>query len=376
MIEWLWKRCDRRSVVGSGLLAALGTGVVLRGGLAGGQDPAPAHLGLADGHGAASTHHRHGVSHGAMSTVGEVDHARNGFDPHDILTNWEVGEVSTLPDGRRLREFTVTAVENEIEIAPGVMFPAWSYNGRVPGPTLRATEGDLVRVHFANGGSHRHSMHFHGIHSARMDGVPGAGDVAPGETFVYEFEVRPFGCHLYHCHSLPLKRHIHKGLYGVFIVDPDPTRHPEHAAAARSRLLGTPENSRWQEFVLVMNGFDTNFDEENEFYAVNTIPHAYAARPIRIDRARPVRIYLVNVTEFDPVNSLHLHGNFFDYYDTGTSLRPTEHTDTVMQCQAQRGILEFHFRGYEPGLHMFHAHQSEFVELGWMGFFDVVEGRP
>ncbi len=47
----------------------------------------------------------------------------------------------------------------------------------------------------------------------------------------------------------------------------------------------------------------------------------------------------------------------------------------IMQAQAQRGILEFHFHDFEPGMHMFHAHQSEFVELGWMGFFDVVEGR-
>ena len=97
---------------------------------------------------------------------------------------------------------------------------------------------------------------------------------------------------------------------------------------------------------MVMNGFDTNFDDENEFYAVNTIPHAYAKRPIRIDKRRPVRLYLVNVTEFDPVNSLHLHANFFDYYDHGTTLTPTLRTvDTIMQCQAQRGILEFSVRG-------------------------------
>ena len=138
-----------------------------------------------------------------------------------------------------------------------------------------------MRIHFANGGSHRHSIHFHGIHSARMDGVPGAGDIAPGEEFVYEFEARPFGCHLYHCHSVPLKRHIHKGLYGAFIIDPDPERHPEHREVARSRLLGSAENAAWQELVMVMNGFDTNFDEENEFYAVNTIPHVYAKKPIR-----------------------------------------------------------------------------------------------
>jgi FtsP/CotA-like multicopper oxidase with cupredoxin domain len=85
------------------------------------------------------------------------------------------------------------------------------------------------------------------------------------------------------------------------------------------------------------------------------------------------RLYLINITEFDPINSLHLHANFFDYFDHGTTLKPTLKTvDTIMQCQAQRGILEFSFRGFEPGMYMFHAHQSEFVELGWMGFFDVV----
>nr|MBA3526896.1 multicopper oxidase domain-containing protein [Sphingomonas sp.] len=137
-------------------------------------------------------------------------------------------------------------------------------------------------------------------------------------------------------------------------------------------LLGSPDNSKWQEFVLVMNAFDTNFDEENEVYAVNSIAHAYTKRPIVIARERPVRLYLINVTEFDPINSLHLHANFFDYYDHGTTLTPTLRTvDTVMQCQGQRGILEFSFKDHEPGLYMFHAHQSEFAELGWMSLFEV-----
>ena len=42
-----------------------------------------------------------------------------------------------------------------------------------------------------------------------------------------------------------------------------------------------------------------------------------------------------------------------------------------MQCQAQRGILEFTFERHEPGFYMAHAHQTEFVELGWMSLFDV-----
>ncbi|MCV3239762.1 multicopper oxidase domain-containing protein [Mesorhizobium sp. ZC-5] len=365
---WLRDRISRRGLLSGGLAAAGGTTICATS-VALGQSTHGQHKAAAAG-----PPPDHAGAHGAMITVGEVDDARNGFDPSVLLTEWDIGTVSRLPDGRTLRTFEVTAEDKEIEIAPGIMFPAWTYNGRVPGPSLRATEGDHLRIVFKNSGSHPHSMHFHGIHAARMDGVPGAGLIDPGDEFVYEFDARPFGCHLYHCHALPLKRHIHKGMYGAFVIDPDPARHPDQAEIARSRLFGTLENAGWQEFVMVMNAFDTNFDNENEVYAVNTVAHAFMKRPIKIVRDRPVRIYLVNVVEFDPINSFHLHANFFDYYEQGTTLVPTLRTvDLITQVQAQRGILEFTYRDHETGLYMFHPHQSEFTELGWAGMFDVVE---
>ena len=366
--HWILQKLSRRGLLSGGALAAAGAGLatVMRDGAAVAQS---GHAGHGSAAPAATPH-----AHGNMIAIGEVDNEQNGFDPSKMLTDWETGTVSQLPDGRTLRTYEIVAQDKEIEIVPGVFFPAWTYNGRVPGPALRATEGDRLRIVFRNESSHVHTMHFHGIHSARMDGVPGAGEVLPGGEFAYEFDALPFGCHLYHCHSLPLKRHIHKGMYGAFIIDPDPARHPEQAGIASSRRLGTPENKEWQEFVMVMNAFDTDMDGENEVYAVNTVGHHYSKHPIRIERGRPVRVYLVNITEFDPINSFHLHANFFDYYDTGTTLTPTLKTiDTVMQCQAQRGILEFTFKEHETGLYMFHAHQSEFAELGWMGMFDVVE---
>jgi FtsP/CotA-like multicopper oxidase with cupredoxin domain len=316
-------------------------------------------------------------AHGG-GTIGEVDHARNGFDPTAILDDWDFGRVSTLPSGQTLREYLIIAEDRSIEVAPGVFFEAWTYNGRIPGPTIRVREGDRVRVEFVNGGSHPHTIHFHGIHSSAMDGVPGqgAGNIAPGQSTVYEFDAFPFGCHLYHCHTSPLKRHIHKGLYGAFLIDPDPARHPDQRALAERRTVDGARAAGIRELLIVMNGFDTNLDGENEIYAANTVAFHYANHPIRIGTDDEVRLYLVNVTEFDPLNSLHLHANFFDYYDHGTTLEPTSRTiDTVAQIQAQRGILEFSYRGYEPGRYMFHAHQSEFVELGWMSLFDVVPGR-
>ena len=93
-------------------------------------------------------------------------------------------------------------------------------------------------------------MHFHGIHSARMDGIPGAGEIGAGEAFTYEFDALPFGCHLYHCHALPLKRHIHKGLYGAFIIDPDPRVIPDRrrcplAPSRHARERASGRSSSW-----------------------------------------------------------------------------------------------------------------------------------
>jgi FtsP/CotA-like multicopper oxidase with cupredoxin domain len=273
--------------------------------------------------------------------------APGGPDALDALT-YPPPPLAHAPG--RVREYQLVARDLDIEVAKGVWYAAWTYNGTVPGPVIRATEDDLVRVHFANAGSHPHTIHFHGIHPANMDGVFEV--VAPGEEFTYEFPARPYGMHLYHCHATPLKKHIAKGLYGAFIVDPPDLRPPA------------------QELVMVLNGFDTDGDGENNFYGVNGPAFYYARYPIRVRRSELVRIYLANLTEFDVINSLHLHGDFFRYYPTGSSDH-FEYTDTVMLCQGERGILEIEFAN--TGRFMFHAHQSEFAELGWMGFFDVVE---
>ena len=159
-----------------------------------------------------------------ISTTGEVldplyTVSTVEFDPDEYLRNFEYGRVSQ-EDGQTVREYTIIARDDQIqEISPGVFYNVWTYNGTVPGPTIRATEGDIVRIQFINEGSKQHTMHFHGIHPAEMDGVfeivgPGGGQ------FTYEFEAGPVGVHPYHCHVMPLEEHIVHGLYGVFIVDP------------------------------------------------------------------------------------------------------------------------------------------------------------
>lgn len=284
----------------------------------------------------------------------------HGYDPGNemtdglkaaiqALTDFNYGKASIRLDGRTLREYELVATDTEVEIAKGIKFPGWAYNGTIPGPTIRCTEGDIVRVKFWNGSSHPHSIHFHGIHAPKMDGLE---PVPSGSEFIYEFEAKPAGMHVYHCHIPPLVKHIHKGLYGNFIIDPKIPRKPA------------------QELNMVMNGYDLDLDGANEVYTVNGYAFAYHASPIQVRVGELVRVYLSNLTEFDLINSFHLHSNFYKYYEVGADpdARPVL-TDTIMQCQGQRGILEITFP--EPGKYMFHAHQSEFAELGWMGFFEA-----
>lgn len=285
-----------------------------------------------------------------MGTVGDV--SSDILDPDKYLTTADYGVVSKLPNGRTLRTYKINAVDKEIEIAPGVFFPAWTFNGQVPGPTLRATEGDRIRIEFTNSGTRPHSMHFHGFHPAAMDGAMLKQLVPVNGTFIYEFDADPVGVHLYHCHATPISQHIHYGLYGFWIVDPKEAREPA------------------KEMYMMMNGFDPNFDEENEIYAVNTVAFHYARHPIVVKRNELIRLYVGNMLEFDMINSFHVHATFFDYYPTGTKKEPRDFTDTIVQGQGERGILELRFPF--TGDYMFHAHKTEFAERGWMGIFRVI----
>jgi FtsP/CotA-like multicopper oxidase with cupredoxin domain len=273
-----------------------------------------------------------------------------GFDPMLYLSNFDYGQESKLGDGRTLREFKLVARDVNLEVAPGIIFPAWTYNGTVPGPTIRCKEGELVRIHFTNQSISEHTIHLHGIHAANMDG---AGElVKPGESYVYEFTAEPFGLQFYHCHVPPVTLHMNRGLFGVMIIDP---KKPRPTA---------------RELVMVAHGWDTNFDSKNEIYAVNGPANFYRDNPIPLRAGELVRVYFVNALEFDPINSLHIHANFFHVYRTGSKLTPDDYTDMITLAQAERCIVEFTYN--LPGRYMFHAHQNAFAELGWMGHFEVV----
>jgi manganese oxidase len=377
----------------------------------------------------------------------------------EYLTYFNCGHVSKNGNGQTVREFTLIVNENQkIPISDeGHVVVGWTFNNTIPGPTMRVTEGDLVRIKLINsaGNEHVHSLHTHSIHSAQVDGVSmggySGGGISPGNSFVYEFVASPYGVYPYHCHVDPIADHINRGLYGMMIIDP---KQP------RSQMI---------EYAMLMNGYDLDYDQEgqtsiipvthetegnmkhddgnqsteqlngteisrvistsdgqhkkvetvsntksqnsdlnnaeksssdntnrppsaglsgkteeneseapgeeerdNEIYTVNGKAFDYMKNPISLQTGKPYRIYLVNMLEFDLVNSFHMHGAMFNYITAGTDETPNFKTDLVTLSQGDRGIIEFQYD--YPGKYMFHAHVTEFTDLGWMGLFDVKQG--
>lgn len=327
-------------------------------------------------------------------TVSEYDKLKNCTTETDkrptsieYLTFFNCGHIVSNhnnSESQTTREFTLIVSENSsIPIASnGLIFsPAWTFNGTIPGPTMRVTEGDIVKIKVINPSesNHTHSMHMHSIHPGDMDGVEGpSGFIEPGQNFTYIFKAGPYGVYPYHCHVTPIDQHINNGLYGALIIDPK-----------------TPRQNM-SEMVMMMNGYDLDYEKEgvgpsriptpeeyredympqefehgNEVYTVNGKAFDYMENPIPIHQDTNYRIFLINMLEFDQVNSFHLHGNVFKYYPSGTSKTPSFINDILTLGQGDRGIVEFSYP--YTGYYMFHSHINEFSDLGWMGLFKVME---
>ena len=338
----------------------------------------------------------------------------------EYLTYFNCGQV-THEHGKIVRHFTLIVEENQkIPISyEGHMFDGWTFNGTIPGPTIRVTEGDLVRIRVinSNGNTNAHSFYAQPINygesnSFTKTGQPG-GTISPGRSFTYEFTAKPYGVYPYYCHVEPIADHINRGLYGMMIIDP---KEPRPEMEEMAMLLNgydldldlegptqLPPIESIEEPVtnLTMNSSSNNSaemnmsdmthptlsndeqtDEEstpreervNEIYTVNGKAFDYMMNPIVLHTGKPYRAYVINMLEFDSVNSIHVHGAMFDWYSAGTNKTTADFlTDIVTLAKGDRGIMEFAYS--YPGTFMFHAHQTLFTDLGWMGLFDV-RGNP
>ena len=250
-----------------------------------------------------------------------------------------------LVDG--VKVFEVTASVVQWEVAPGEFVEAYAYNGTVPGPLLRATEGDKIRIVLKNELPEPTVVHVHGpMLPNAMDGVPDVTQpvVNPGQTFAYEFEAKPSGTFLYHTHHNSVLQKS-KGLYGVLQIDPKDE-------------IKTYDREYFQVI-----------GELGGFFVINGKAFP-STDPIEAKLGERVRIRLVNLGEM--VHPMHSHG--FATKVVGTDGHPVPEAaqllkDTVTIGPGERYDLEF--VADNPGAWVYHCHilshvQNKGVEPGGM----------
>lgn len=247
------------------------------------------------------------------------------------------------------KEFNLTIFPIGITIAHNVSYSAWTFDGMVPGPILRANLGDRLIVNVKNSSPEPHSLHFHGTHDPNEDGwepIPAFGERT------YQIEAGPVGIHPYHCHVPPLIVHTGKGLFGTLLVDPPNQRERAH------------------EFVLTFSGWDTTNTGRNGFYTWNGIAGLYDRYPMKVPVGEKVRFYITNLLEREPVFTFHLHAQTFDIIRNLGSMKPDGHSDVVTLGPTERVVIEFTLR--KKGRYMFHPHQTHMAENGGMGWIVAV----
>jgi FtsP/CotA-like multicopper oxidase with cupredoxin domain len=285
---------------------------------------------------------------GAPTLYGHVHAPPDSLGPVDLDHQTFPPPPDDLPAGS-IREVEISVEERLIEVGSGVFVEAWTYNGTVPGPIVRAKQGDQLRVHMVNRTGNPHNIHFHGSHRPEQDGWE---PVPPGGETTYEIEAGPAGLHPYHCHTAPLAEHISRGLYGVMIVDPPGGRPPA------------------TEVALLLSGFSNDQIGRNGIVAWNGVAGFYHDFPIKVGVNDRVRVYLVNMLEHEPLASFHLHAQTFDVFPAGMGEQPVGREDTLVLGMGQRAIVEFTLP--TVGRYMFHPHQHWLAERGAMGWFAAV----
>lgn len=137
-----------------------------------------------------------------------------GADPTAVPTEPQ------KPDADGIVRIHLDVKEVIAEIAPGISYNYWTYNGQTPGPMLRIREGDTVELTLTNDPT---SLHHHNIDLHAVTGQGGGAsltEVLPGETKTFRWKALNPGLYIYHCAMPNVSTHNSHGQYGLILVDP------------------------------------------------------------------------------------------------------------------------------------------------------------
>jgi FtsP/CotA-like multicopper oxidase with cupredoxin domain len=287
----------------------------------------------------------------AMLDMAAVDPRQTSYEA-DASSQGATSLQPRIEDG--VKVFDLTASVIRWPILPGETVEAYAYNKQVPGPTLRVTEGDRVRINVTNKLPESTTVHWHGLILPNdMDGPAEITQrpIEPGENYTYEYTVGQSGTYFYHTHD-HVDRQQSLGLYGALIIDP---KNPaDEIAADLEYTLQLQEwlKREWLTYpAMPMEGALPNFFTINgkSYPATDTIK-------MTVGQTLKVRFVGSHTTAIHP---MHIHGGPFEVAAIdGETLQPSARylADTVNVGPGQR--YDVLWKAQRPGKWLVHCHIS------------------
>ena len=296
-----------------------------------------------------------GVLLGAGGIAGAYAHALASRSPTDatmasVLDRASLEQVlaeAEVPPTGETRRFELAVQATSWELLPGVQTEAVTFNGTVPGPTIRVTEGDTIEIVVRNELDEPTSIHWHGLHVPNdQDGVAGVTQdpIEPGETYTYRFVAPHAGTFMYHAHGPASREQIDSGLYAPFIIDPqgaDPiAADAEYILAIGNWMVGDG-----------MAGMGAMSMEYN-YFTINgkSFP---ATEPIVVEEGQLVRLRFINPSQ--TIHPMHLHGTDMAVVaKDGEPLAEPQRLNTLDIAQGE--TYDVVFLADNPGTWLLHCH--------------------
>ena len=284
-------------------------------------------------------------------TVATDHHTASVANENDLPIRSRADAIDELPyitDEGGVKEFTMTIDEIMWDYGDGNPIRSYGYNAQLPGPDIRVTEGDRVRIAVTNNLPEATTVHWHGIDIEwAADGVPGVTQdpIQPGETFIYEFTAKPAGTRFYHTHGShhgDEAEQMDMGLAGAFIVEP-----------AESEENPPDQDITWILTERIGNGI---FPIHGAIY-----PHV---PPITVREGQRIRVRMINAgsSTFHP---MHLHGHQFrviaaDGNPIPESAQLVRNTQPLLPGEG----YDIEFIADNPGIWVFHCHELQHAAGG------------
>jgi nitrite reductase (NO-forming) len=199
---------------------------------------------------------------------------------------------------------TIESKDVTIEIASGVQYQAWSFNGTVPGPILHVRQGQTVNVTFINNGAMQHSIDFH---AAQVAPDIAYRSINPGEKLEFSFVAATPGAFVYHCGTPPVLQHIANGMYGAIIVDPSEPLPPADVSYV---LVQSEWYTAQAEGTVMVGDYDKMMTVRPDEVVFNGIAFQYNDHPLTAKVGQRVRLYVINAGP-NLGSAFHIIGGMF-----------------------------------------------------------------